>query len=322
MLIIGRPDADRFINGLKNGLKKEHDFIDVTDKLLSPKEYFFPLLDTTFTFSIKDAVVSTPAPPRSFVLWGLSLRDLEAITYLDEIMSTPEKDYYYFRRRGRALLVGLTEEKFSLPPGGDIILSVLEKDALKVSAVTLRGERAVKKYLPRIKSFKERRSHTRPVPAPRAGEEGTMTALRRLLMDAERLKDAVQWSWKGYPKLWERLMGECLGCGICTYVCPHCHCFSVEDGVDLSGDTARRRRRWDACTLPGFSKVAGGADFHPTRRHRYYNWFFHKFVRAYLEFGKAQCVACGRCADQCPARIDIEEILLDITARYERRKRS
>ncbi len=319
MLIITRPDADRLIEALK----KEYGFIDVTENLLPPKQYFFPPQETTFTFSTKDGVLSTPAAPRKFVLWGLSLRDLEAITYLDEIMSTPEKDYYYFRRRRRALLVGLTEEEFNFPPGGDIILSVWEKDAFRVSVVTAKGERVIEKYLsgPRVKSVKERRGRFRPLPLPRVGEVATMPALRRLLMDAERLKDAVEWSWEGYPKLWERLMGECLGCGICTYVCPHCHCFSVEDGVDLSGKIARRCRRWDACTLPGFSKVAGGGDFHPTLRHRYYNWFFHKFVRAYLEFGRAQCVACGRCRDQCPARIDIEEILVDISARYEKSKR-
>jgi ferredoxin len=30
---------------------------------------------------------------------------------------------------------------------------------------------------------------------------------------------------------WEKLAQKCLGCGICTYFCPTCHCFDVTDEV-------------------------------------------------------------------------------------------
>jgi len=317
MWILGKPDIELF----RNKLEVEYRLFDVTKGGLPPKQYFFPPIETTFTYSIKDSQLSTPSAPRRFVLWGLTLRDLEAITHLDEIMTMPEPDYYYFRRRKKAILIGVTEERFDVPPGGDIIISPFRNDDLFIEAVTVAGEEVIKKYAGALRPFKEGRRRSHPTcsfcdPA----EEGTMPYLRRLLMDAERLKDAVKWSWKGYPELWEELGKVCLGCGICTYVCPHCHCFSMEDNVALSGDKAIRRRCWDACTLPGFAVVAGGHTFHRTRKERYYNWFYHKFVRGYLEFGKAQCVACGRCEEQCPARIDIEEVLMDITARYEKEK--
>jgi len=287
--------------------------------VLPPKEFFFPPRETVFTTTLPDGKVAVPRPPRRFVLYGLSLHDLEAITYLDEIMSTPEPDYYYFRRRNKALLVGVVDRGIDTPPGGDIIISPFSGGTMRLTPVTEKGREAVGRYLPRARRFRERRRRVRPAPIAAEGE--TMAHLRRLLMDAERLKDAVKWSWKGMPALWKRLEGECLACGICTYVCPHCHCFSMEDSIDLSGKKAVRCRRWDACTMDGFSKVAGGVDFHPTRRHRYYNWFYHKFVRAYVEFGRSQCVACGRCRDSCPAGIDIEKVLLEITSAYEKARR-
>ncbi len=319
MWILGNAERDLF----RNKLESTYRLFDVTKDALPPKHYFFPPLETTFIYFNKNSVSITPPAPRAFALWGLTLRDLEAITHLDEIMSSPEPDYYYFRRRKKALLICVTEERFDLPPGGDIIISPFRNGDFLIEAVNKNGANAIKKHAGPLPPFREGRRRPRASCAicDPAAEEGTMPFLRKLLMDAERLKDAVKWSWEGYPQLWERLGKVCLGCGICTYVCPHCHCFSIEDNVDLSGDKSVRRRCWDACTLPGFSKVAGGHSFHRTQKERYYNWFYHKFVRGYLEFGRSQCVACGQCQKQCPARIDIEEVLMDITAKYEEAKR-
>jgi len=318
MWILGRRERELF----RSNLEKDYCLFEIKEDPLPPKQYFFPPLETTFIVSTKDNKPLTPRPPGRFVLWGLRMRDLEAITHLDEIMSSPEPDYYYFRRRERALLVGITEESFNVPPGGDVIISPFRKGDSLIRALTKKGNEAVGRYAGQLPRFREPRKRPHPsCSLGKACEEGRMPYLRRLLMDAEGLKDAVKWSWKGMPNLWKRLGRDCLGCGVCTYVCPHCHCFSIEDGIEMSGKKAFRRRCWDACTLPGFSRVAGGHAFHPTQRERYYNWFYHKFVRAYLEFGKSQCVACGRCSAQCPAGIDIEEILMEITSRYEKSKR-
>jgi formate hydrogenlyase subunit 6/NADH:ubiquinone oxidoreductase subunit I len=217
-------------------------------------------------------------------------------------------------------LIGLTTEDFDVPPGGDIILRKI-KGGYEVVVVTKKGDKLLKetglKTEKREKVSYELEVHKK------------MVKLRKLLLSPELLKDAVEWSWKGYPGVWDRLQNECLGCGICTYVCPLCHCFSIEDKIDLSGNPpaggCSRCRKWDACTLLGFSRVAGGVgrpghNFHKSIKERYYNWFYHKFVRGYLEFGKPQCVACGRCQKYCPARIDIEQVLLEIVEHYKKSK--
>ncbi|MFQ5584365.1 MAG: 4Fe-4S dicluster domain-containing protein, partial [Calditrichia bacterium] len=167
-----------------------------------------------------------------------------------------------------------------------------------------------------IKKQKLNFSETRGSLKHKISTSKTMPRLRELLLDPELLKEAIKWSWRNRPDIWENLAGKCLGCGICTYVCPLCHCFSVEDKIELSGDSCKRCRKWDACTLPGFAKVTGGHNFHQSIKERYYNWFYHKFVRGYLEFGKSQCVACGKCKEHCPAGIDIEDVIIDAVSAY------
>lgn len=38
---------------------------------------------------------------------------------------------------------------------------------------------------------------------------------------------------------------KCLGCAACTYVCPTCHCFDMQD--ETAGTRGARIRVWDSC---------------------------------------------------------------------------
>jgi len=310
--IIKEKQLEAFLKKLENKVQ----VFDIRGSVLPPKRYFFPSREITFTFDKKNKDLKTIKRPKSFILFGVSLKDLEAITYLDEIMNNPSRDYFYFNRRDKSILIGMTSKSFDVAPGGDIILRKLKGDEYEVVVVTKKGEKLLKDL---NSSFKEKKKVEYKL-----SKSKTMVELRKLIVsDPELLHDAVKWSWKKYPEIWDKLAGECLNCGICTYVCPLCHCFSIEDSVDLSGDNCSRCRKWNACTLPEFAKVAGGVgrsghNFHGGVKERYYNWFYHKFVRGYIEFGKSQCVTCGRCKKYCPAKIDIEEVLLDIINKYKK----
>ncbi|MEE9543446.1 MAG: 4Fe-4S dicluster domain-containing protein [Thermodesulfobacteriota bacterium] len=295
-------------------LQESYTLYDVRDDPFSPKRYLIPPIETTFTHNKATGKTAVPKGPGPFVLFGLSLRELEALTYLDEIMRTPEEDFYYSRRREKAVLVGITEESFEAAPGGDLLLRKVEDDLYEPLALTPKGRKILKSASRLLTST------VTPSAKKRNKKNPTMKRLRKLLKDPELLKDAVEWSWKGAPSIWKRLENECMGCGICTYVCPLCHCFSTEESLNLTGDCSSRCRTWTACTLPDFSAVAGGHKFHNSIKTRYYNWYFHKFVRAYLEFGKSQCTACGRCQKECPARIDIEKVLIEIVKAYGTKK--
>ncbi|RLG16745.1 hypothetical protein DRN63_03915 [Nanoarchaeota archaeon] len=107
--------------------------------------------------------------------------------------------------------------------------------------------------------------------------------------------------------LWKELVRRCLACGVCTAVCPVCCCFNIYDTINIDMKTFRRIRRWDACTFPEFSLVAGGLNFRPEIKNRIKNWFYDKFKVFPDIIGKFGCVGCGRCITYCPAKIDIRK---------------
>ncbi len=280
--------------------------------LRSVKEFFYPAEEEIFVFDKKRNKISTPQKAKPFVIFGLNLRDLEAITQLDEIMLKPNQDFFYFQKRNSAVIIGISNEPVKIPPGGDLILEKINEEQYEIIPLTEKG-----RLLAKNKFFKEK-SGILTSGGVKSPDQNIMPKLKQLLYDPELIADAVAWSWKNDLPVWDELAKLCLGCGICTYVCPICYCFYIEDGTNLDGKTCNRCRKWDACTLPRFAQVTGGFNFHKTIRERYYNWYYHKFVRAYKEYGKSQCVACGRCQKYCPARIDIEKYLIRIVDDYKK----
>ncbi len=316
-------------------LKKKSEVFDINppacgDKLPF-KKYFFPAVQETFSSDkkgkiktanpIRNIISNGTRPADKFVLFGLNLPQLEALTQLDEIMSKPYEDFFYWQNRKQSIVIGVIDEPLDVAPGGDIVLQKIEERKYKVWAENARSKKIIKEYgeffneIASSQSSVARQSDNSSLTTNILTTDKWSQSMRQLLLDSELLANAVEWSWKGAPEIWEDLGQKCLGCGICTYVCPLCHCFSIEDRVGLD-DKCSRCRKWDACTLPGFSKIAGGHSFRPTLKERYYNWFYHKFVRAYKEYGKSQCVGCGACKRNCPAGIDIKEVLKKILDNY------
>ena len=279
--------------------------------LLSVKEFFLPPKEDIFVFNEKKDAVSAAPKPKPFIIFGLNSRDLEALVQLDEIMTKPNPDYFYLQKRATATIVGLINEPVKIPLNGDLILAKINEEQYEAIPLTDKG-----KNLTKNKIFKNEVGIITSA-GPKSAELEIMPRLRKLLYDPELISDAISWSWRNDPGVWDELEALCLGCGICTYVCPLCYCFSIEDSVGLDEKECKRCRQWDACTLPKFSRISGGFNFHKTIRERYYNWYFHKFVRAYKEYGKSQCVACGRCQKYCPAKIDIEKYIVRIVNNYK-----
>ena len=310
MLVINQKQLDKFVSYLK----QNYNFFDGRGDVLPFKRHFFPPKQVILTQ--KKNKISVDKPREDFILYGLFLVQLEALTQLDEIMKKPNEDFFYFQNRKKATVIGVVDENMDVVPGGDVVLQQIDGGKYKVWTPTTKGKKFIEENK---KFFKEAKDSEQSI---EVGEKLIVNdmgewrkSMRELLLDAELLSDAVEWS-KDH-KIWDELGEKCLGCGICTYVCPLCHCFSIEDSVGLD-DVCRRCRKWDACTLPNFSKVAGNHSFRPSMKSRYYNWFYHKFVRAYGEYGKSQCVGCGACKKSCPAGIDIQEILKKILEDYKK----
>jgi formate hydrogenlyase subunit 6/NADH:ubiquinone oxidoreductase subunit I len=123
-------------------------------------------------------------------------------------------------------------------------------------------------------------------------------------LDTDGLAEALR---RGYdhPR-WDEVGARCLACANCTMVCPTCFCTTVVDVTDLSGENARRERKWDSCFGLEFSYIHGGP-VRPSVGARYRQWLMHKLSAWHDQFGSSGCVGCGRCITWCPVGIDITE---------------
>jgi ferredoxin len=113
---------------------------------------------------------------------------------------------------------------------------------------------------------------------------------------------------EGNQMFWKGIASNCFGCGACVAVCPLCFCTRSKYENTIEGES-RECQRWDACFAKRFSEVQNRFDLRPENSDRLYNWYHHKFVRAYKENKKNLCTGCGRCIEACTADLNIKNIL-------------
>lgn len=266
--------------------------------VLPPKEFLMEAKEVLFNF--KDGAVEKVAHPPQIV-FGLSIEDLEGLARLDRIMDMPVGDESYKKRRESTFVIGL--DKFSPPTHLDFDLYFQEFNP-GVYGVTAKSRQG-KKWLA-SKHFR-----TQSVSMPRVSKK-----LDPILSDPQ-LGRAIKESYN-HP-VWEELAKSCFACGICSYVCPLCYCFDVQDEAELGDQGCGKRcRQWDSCFLSNFATTTC-RDFRPGPKERIYNWYYHKFYRMNKEYGFNGCVDCNRCTVSCPAKINFRRVLAQVLNDYKKR---
>jgi len=106
---------------------------------------------------------------------------------------------------------------------------------------------------------------------------------------------------------WEEVQFACLNCGACTFVCPTCWCFDIQD--EVCADKGDRLRLWDSCMFPLFTLHGSGHNPRSNKIQRVRQRFMHKlkYYQDKYNSGPA-CVGCGRCVQACPVNIDIRQV--------------
>lgn len=111
------------------------------------------------------------------------------------------------------------------------------------------------------------------------------------------------------PGTWEYVGRQCFECGGCSFVCPTCSCFTIED-VACGADVWERLRTRDSCSLEGYTRMAG--DHNPRkpvedrRNKRFFCKLSYAQSKKYLRPG---CVGCGRCVWVCPGDIGMPNVV-------------
>ncbi|MBU3911258.1 MAG: 4Fe-4S dicluster domain-containing protein, partial [Candidatus Omnitrophica bacterium] len=124
-----------------------------------------------------------------------------------------------------------------------------------------------------------------------------LTLVKKKIKTPENLDKVFE---SGY---WDEVSKPCISCGVCTFLCPTCHCF------DLVDEERKKLRCYDGCSFPDFTLEASGVNPRPTKKERYRQRVYHKFDYFKKNFGENLCVGCGRCIRYCPVKIDIADIV-------------
>ncbi len=283
--------------------------------ILPPKKYFVPPRDDILLeYNVKTGDVSAPDPDpgREIILLGVHACDMQGLLRLDICFEEGNPDSTYLARRSKSTVIGVTcapdEYCFCSSVGSnnhrdgfDIFLSDLGQSYLAES-YTDKGD-ALLDLADSVEATKIDEELAYKAKARCSNLKGDQIRVRveelpLLCMSGEDLS-----FWK------DDIARRCLACGSCTNVCPTCYCFDVRDDVELNLADGRRLRFWDSCQLESFTEVAGGEKFMKSQAARQKHRFFRKFRWLTTRHGgRAFCVGCGRCFEQCPAEIGIVEI--------------
>lgn len=285
----------------------------------SPKDVLFPKTETLFSYRVGgDGVKLQPPEPdeREQVLFGVRPCDAAGLRRLDAVFIGGQPDSLYAARRRRTTIVSLACDQaepacFCTAVGGSPggtdgsdVQVVSAGDAWLVRALTPSGEALTACLAGRTAA---------------SAEDCAGAAERIRQVEAAISERPVAREWAAALEasfdlpLWQALGRRCLGCSICTYVCPSCSCFDVQD----SGNAwcGERCRSWDSCTFALFTRHASGHNPRPTQASRYRQRVLHKFAYFPLQNGgELMCVGCGRCVALCPVGMNVHESVRGVMA--------
>ncbi len=284
--------------------------LGVQSSAVPPKNVVFPQTETMFSFTVGGQEATVPEGMDDAVVIGVRPCDARAMSIVDSLFSWDFDDNYYQDRRNKALMVGLACSEpcincFCTSVGGspasteglDVLMADLG-DKYYLKGVTEKGEEILTGAADLSDATKgDTEAFDNSVKAAESKIQRTIAT--------EGIPEGLPQLWE--DGLWQYVAGACLGCGACTYLCPTCHCFDIQDEVE--GADGRRCRTWDSCMFGEYTLHTSGHNTRPTRRERTRNRINHKYSYFVEKFDKIACVGCGRCINQCPVNIDILNIL-------------
>jgi sulfhydrogenase subunit beta (sulfur reductase) len=285
---------------------------------LSPKSLLFPQSERMFEFTLDEASEEAHIPkevPKEFppvVVFGIRPCDAKALRLVNVNFDNPEfKDPWWARRMESLVFVGLgcndpcttcfctsvgcgpfNEE------GLDALLWDLGERYL-AKALTDKGERLLAQG--GVGEDADADTRNRANALKKESEHKIISHV-----PTDKLKDQGALELFDAP-FWDDVAFACINCGTCTFLCPTCWCFDIQDEVfKKQGD---RIRNWDSCMFPLFTLHASGHNPRSEKVQRLRQRFMHK-LKYYVDkyHNGVACVGCGRCVNYCPVNIDIREV--------------
>ncbi|MEW5759404.1 MAG: 4Fe-4S dicluster domain-containing protein [Candidatus Thermoplasmatota archaeon] len=288
-------------------------YLDFINSIVPPKSILFPQTEKMFEFIInKEGInIKQNENKKEIVIFGIRPCDAKSFKILDPLFKEKYVDTYYQEKRDKLILIGLACNEpdincfcpsFNETPystnGLDILLTDLG-DRYTVDVITENG----KKIIDENRKFFEKANDIDINKRNELHKSSLAKIKRKIEIDGTSEKLGLIYE----HQFWSNIAKRCIGCGICTYSCPTCHCFDIQD--EALGGKGRRVRIWDSCMYPEYTLQASGYNPRPRREDRIKNRVYHKYKWYFENFNTLACVGCGRCINNCPVNIDIIEIL-------------
>ena len=310
-----------FVPGEKKGVSQFCDFSpdreipwDYSNTLIPPKGILFPQNETLYEYrgqKVTELDFKVPAT----IIFGIRPCDAHAFSMMDKVFDSKDfQDPYYLERRKSTIVISLSctrpditcfctclNEGPDSDAGADVILFDIGEKILAKS-ITEKGEKLLNAYEKSFTTVQKEDSNKRDDLVKSAREK------IRTQINITNLKEKLDQAFDA--DFWDALHRKCLGCAVCTYLCPTCHCFDITDETEK--EMGRRMRCWDSCQFPLFTLHASGHNPRPTYKERMRQRIMHKFNYCPENFEDTFCVGCGRCIVNCPVNLDIREVIKEI----------
>lgn len=334
--IIQKEDLSNFVKSLRESYEvfapvKENGFysfkalngeqnidLNFPNTRLSPKSLLLPQSERMFEFTLDEeksdahVVKESPKEYPATVIFGLRPCDAKALRIMNVNFDNPEfKDPWWVKRLESMTLIGLgCNEPLSTcfctsvgsGPFNEEDLDVLLfdfGDRFLARALTDKGEKILEKGGATTDADDD---ITKKAQILKEEAENKISSR----VPTDKLKEKEVNDLFNAP-FWDDVAFACINCGTCTFVCPTCWCFDIQDEVTKTqGD---RIRNWDSCMFPLFTLHASGHNPRSEKVQRVRQRFMHKLKYYVDKYNNGvACVGCGRCVKYCPVNIDIREV--------------
>jgi sulfhydrogenase subunit beta (sulfur reductase) len=275
-----------------------------------PKSVFLPQSEALF--KIENGSYKVPeSNNRKKIIFGVRPCDARAFWLLDTVFNKSEElDLYWNKKREKAIVIsmgcptlcdhGFCDTVGTGPfgkEGSDILVTEFQESYF-LEPLTNEGEELVDGL---VDANNTENKEALSIQAGSIVEEHKPA-------DLPAIREKLYASFE--KKIWKDISESCLGCGICTYLCPTCFCFDIVDEVDRG----ERVRNWDTCMFRIYSQEASGHNPRPSKSERTRQRIMHKFAYWIDNESASGCTGCGRCVSLCPVNLDIREMVREITS--------
>ena len=287
--------------------------LDFCNSKLPPKSLLFCQTETLFKFKqgVSAEINSVDFSNSKSVIFGIRPCDAKSFTIIDSVFKDDFVDPYYMKKRENTILIGLACTK----PGVNCFCASMDGGPANSEDLDILLTEIGDKYFVEVKSKKgneiiniSKNLFSKSSAKDKTKKNEVSKKAENAITRNMKTKGIVEKLDKIFEDpLWKKISMKCLSCGICTYQCPTCHCFDIQDETTLSNGA--RVRVWDTCMNPEYTVHASGHNPRPSRMNRTRNRVYHKFNYYPKNYNIIACVGCGRCINDCPVNIDIIDII-------------